>query len=668
MARQSQERYLLRTLPLERVRAAFARHFRFLLNTSLRTKVLVPVIGCMAALIATTMLVVNERVASQFEQQARETLTTANAEFLNLQKTRSEDLLLRFRNLPNEPRYRAAFQLGDAPTLHEPLADLLEEQGSDIVFYTSAAKRILAGEQRDPAMPALLFQAAATSAMEHALAGQPAVDTVVVGERLYHVVSIPVDVPGEVIGALTLGLEIGNAEAQKFSELTHSQIALLAGGRVVASTLSGGNAQIAGIYAACRNENSQSGPPRLKQVLRDAEHYFAMAGTFESMARDKTLGYVLLSSYEKPLHALQETQRLLLTASFCAIFIGAAIVWWVIRKTTQPLRDLRASVEAVGRGDLSRRVTFQYQDECGELAEVYNRMAENLKASREQLEKAHAEVVESSRLAGMAEIAAGVLHNVGNVLNSINVASSMVTESVKSSKSTTLGKVVSMLREHETDLGDFLTQDPKGKQVFGYLDALSEVLVKEQEAVLRELAQIQQGTRHIEEIVRAQQSYAKVSSVVEILKVSDVVSDALKMSVTGKNGMQIVKEIPENLTVTVEKHKVLQILVNLMRNAKQACDGSATEVKKLTVCATNSGDFIRISVSDNGIGIEPQNIGRIFSHGFTTKKDGHGFGLHSSAATASQLGGALRVNSDGPGKGATFTLELPAKAPPRQHG
>jgi signal transduction histidine kinase len=558
--------------------------------------------------------------------------------------------------------------LGDPLTLHQPLADLLEEQGSDSVFYTSAAKRILASEKRDPAMPTSLFQAAATPAMEHALVGQPSVDTVVVGERLYHVVSIPVDVSGEVIGALTLGLEIGNADAQKFSRLTHSQIALLAGGRVVASTLSGANAEIAGIYAASRNENSQSGPPRLKQVLRDAEHYFAMAGTFESMASDKTLGYVLLSSYEKPLHALHETQRLLLTASFCAIFIGAAIVWWVIRKTTQPLRDLRASVEAVGRGDLSRRVTFQYQDECGELAEVYNRMAENLKASREQLEKAHAELVESSRLAGMAEIAAGVLHNVGNVLNSINIASCMVTESVKSSKAANLGKVVSLLREHETDLGHFLTQDPKGKQAFGYLATLSEILIKEQEAVVRELAQIQQGTKHIEEIVRAQQSYAKVSGVLETLKVSDVVSDALKMSVTGKNSIQIVKEIPENLTVTVEKHKVLQILVNLMRNAKQACDGSAAEVKKLTVCATNGGDFIHISVSDNGIGIAPQNIGRIFSHGFTTKKEGHGFGLHSSAATATQLGGVLRVNSDGIGKGATFTLEIPAKIPPGQHG
>lgn len=643
-------------------------HFRFLLNTSLRTKVLVPVIACMVALIATTVFVVDQRVTKQFEQQANETLTTANAEFLNLQQTRSEDLLLRFHNLPNEPRYRAAFQLGDPATLRQPLADLLAEQGSDFVFYTSAAKQILATEQRDPAISAPAFQAAAAPAMNRALSGHAAVDTVFAGERLYHVVSIPVNVAGESIGALTFGLEIGNAEAQKFSQLTHSQIALLAGGHVVASTLSGAgaSAEIADIYAALRNDSTSSASPRVNEVLWGGEHYFGMAGAFKSLTSDKTPGYVLLSSYEKPLYAFRQTKLVLLIASLCAIFLGSAIVWWVIRKATQPLLDLRESVEAVGRGDLSRRVSIKYQDECGKLAEVYNRMAENLKESGEELEKAHAELVESSRLAGMAEIASGVMHNVNNVLTSINIASSLVTESVRHSKAANLGKVVALFREHQGDLGQFLTQDPKGQQAFGYLGALSDHLIKEQEALIGELAQIQQGTKHIEEIVRAQQNFAKLSGLVETLKVTDVIGDALKMSVTGKNGLQVVKEIPEDMTVTVEKHKVLQILVNLMRNAKQACDASPAKVKTLTIRATNGGDFVHLAVSDNGVGIDPANMNRMFSHGFTTKKDGHGFGLHSSAAAAKELGGALRVNSDGLGKGATFTLDLPIKPVPAE--
>ena len=644
-------------------------YFRSMLNTNLRTKVLVPVIGCMAALIATTVFVVNTQVTQQFEQQARETLTTANAEYLDLQKTRSEDLLLRFRNLPNEPRYRAAFQLGDPPTLHQPLADLVGEQSADIVFYAASTKRILASEKRDPAVSTSAFESSAMPATAQALMGQATVDTVLAGDRLYHVVSIPVFVESELIGALTLGLEIGNAEAQKFSQLTHSRIALLADGRVVASTLSrpDANAEIANIYAQLRGHATPSAPALVKQVTLDEEHFYGMAGAFDSLANNRTLGYVLLSSYEQPLRALEQMKHLLLIASLCAIFIGSTIIWWVIRRTTQPLSDLRDSVEAVGRGDLSRRVPVRYQDECGQLAQGYNRMAENLKNSHEQLEKAHAELLESSRLAGMAEIASGVLHNVRNVLTSINIASSLVAERVKNSKSGNVGKVVSLLREHEASLGNFLMQDPKGKQAIDYLGALSEHLVGEQETLVRELAMIQTGTKHIEEILRAQQSYAKVSGVTETLKVADIFSDALKMSVTSKGGLQIIKEIPEDLTVTVEKHKVLQILVNLIRNAKQACEGTSAAVRTVTLHASNGGDFVHLAVSDNGIGIDPQNVGRIFSHGFTTKKEGHGFGLHSSAATAKQLGGALRVNSEGLGKGATFTLDLPIKPLPAQH-
>jgi len=250
---------------------------------------------------------------------------------------------------------------------------------------------------------------------------------------------------------------------------------------------------------------------------------------------------------------------------------------------------------------------------------------------------------------------------VRNVLTSINIASSLVTESVKNSKAVNLKKIVALLREHEVNLGEFLTKDPKGQQAMIYLGALSEHLVQEQEKLIKELGMIQEGTKHIEDIVRAQQSYARVSGFTETLKVGDVIQDALKMSVPSKGSVQIVKEIPEDLVVTVERHKMLQILVNLMRNAKQACDGSPDDAKRLTIRATNGDDFIHVAVSDTGMGIDPKNLDRIFSHGFTTKKDGHGFGLHSSAAAARQLGGALRVSSEGVGKGATFTLDLPVK-------
>lgn len=637
---------------------------RNLLNASLRTKVLVPVTVCMAVLIALSLLIVNRRVSQQFQDDGRQNLTTADSEFRFLQKNRSDDLLARFRHLPNEPRYRAAFQLGDAPTLHQPLSDLLGEQGADIVFYATGSGKVLATEKSDPAISSEEFETAAALATRRALDGQETVDTVRAGRRLYNVVSIPVYVDSGLIGALTLGLDIGDSEAQKFSLLTHSQIALVAGGQVVAATLSGPdvNAQSLEIFTNLP-ASSEAGelPEHLKQIEVEGQHYFGLPGHFESLAGDGSLGYVLLSSYEPSLRALQSTQRMLLAVSLCAILLGAAIVWWLTSKATRPLRELRDSVEAVGRGDLSRQVEVKSADECGELALVYNRMTENLRRSGEQLEKAHAEVVESSRLAGMAEVATSVLHNVRNVLTSVNIASSLMAEGLKRSKAGNLAKIVVMLEEHRDNLGSFLTNDPEGAQVIDYLRQLSSHLEGEQTAILGGLAQLQKGIEHIMDIVKAQQSYAKISGTAETLKAADLVEDALKMNSIRKGAIQVTKEISPDLSVTVEKHKALQILVNLIRNARQSCETSSAPTKTISVRGSNGGDYVRISVTDNGVGIAPGNLNRIFAHGFTTKKDGHGFGLHNSLMVAKEMGGDLRVQSEGPGKGATFTLELPLK-------
>src|SRR5580692_9627208 len=336
---------------------------RAMFDASFRTKVLVPVVFCMVALIAVTVFVVNRRIAQQVETEARNTLTTANAVFRNLQLVRTKNLRLRFQSLPNEPRYRAAFQRGDALTLHEPLNDLLNEQDVDVVFYAPTADKVLDSEERDPIIPLLAFETAAKPAVTQALQRQETVDTVRVGERLYDVVAIPVyDAEHVQIGVLTFGSEISDAEAQEFSQLTHSQIALLAGGHVVASTLSGtdANEQFASMFKNSTSGNdSRDSTVNLNKILLDGQHYFGVGGQFESLSGDKTLGYVLLSSYEQSFRALQTTQQVLLEVSLFSILLGAAIVWFLINKVTQPLRELRDSAEAVSRGDFTRRVTVR---------------------------------------------------------------------------------------------------------------------------------------------------------------------------------------------------------------------------------------------------------------------------------------------------------------------
>jgi len=286
---------------------------------------------------------------------------------------------------------------------------------------------------------------------------------------------------------------------------------------------------------------------------------------------------------------------------------------------------------------------------------------EERRQMQQEVERAHQELLEISRMAGMSEIATNVLHNVGNVLNSVNISAALARESVKKSKLGNLAKLTALLKEHEHDLGTFITSDHKGRQVLSYLAKLSEHLQADQKATIQELDSLRTNVEHINEIVAMQQNYAKISGVKEIVNVHSLVEDSLRMNLGAldRHGVQVIRDFQKVPPINVEKHKILQILVNLLRNAKYACDDSGRTDKRLTVRVANGDGRLKISVMDNGVGIPPENLTRVFNHGFTTRRDGHGFGLHGGALAARELGGSLTVHSDGLGKGATFTLELP---------
>jgi signal transduction histidine kinase len=283
------------------------------------------------------------------------------------------------------------------------------------------------------------------------------------------------------------------------------------------------------------------------------------------------------------------------------------------------------------------------------------------KQAEAKLQDAHRDLVKTSRQAGMAEVATSVLHNVGNVLNSVNITTELITENLRRSRVAYVARVVALMRQ-QPDLGQFMTRDPKGQQIPDYLEQLGKHLAEEQAAFVRDLASLKNNIDHIKNIVAMQQGYAKVSGATEIVKVTDLVEDALRIDVSEleRHGVQLVRDYAADIPgITVDKHKVLQILVNLIRNARHACDDSGNEQKRLTVQVRQVANRVRIAVTDNGVGILPENLTRIFNHGFTTRKSGHGFGLHSGALAAKETGGLLTAHSDGPGKGATFTLELP---------
>jgi len=288
-----------------------------------------------------------------------------------------------------------------------------------------------------------------------------------------------------------------------------------------------------------------------------------------------------------------------------------------------------------------------------------------IKEAEAKLNEVHRQLVDASRQAGMAEVATSVLHNVGNVLNSVNVSTAIIDDKVRKSKVASLSKVTALLESHKDNLGDFFSNDPKGKQLVDYLNSLATHLAQEQDDILKEAAALTENVRHIKEIVTMQQNYARTFGVVESLPVADLVDDALRLNSGAvlRHNIKVIREFADVPPILTEKHKVLQILVNLIRNAKHACDDSEKSDKQITLRIANGDGRVKISVIDNGIGIPSENLTRIFNHGFTTRQNGHGFGLHSGALAAKELGGSLIAASDGPGCGATFILELPVDGP-----
>jgi PAS domain S-box-containing protein len=283
------------------------------------------------------------------------------------------------------------------------------------------------------------------------------------------------------------------------------------------------------------------------------------------------------------------------------------------------------------------------------------------KEAETRLAVAHKELLELSRQAGMAEVATSVLHNVGNVLNSVNVSCSVVADRVRNSRVGSVAKTAALLDKHSHDLAAFVS-DPSGRKLPAYLAKLAEQLSAERADVLQELQLLANNIDHIKQIVAMQQSFAKFSGVTETILLTDLVEDSLRMNEgsLANHSIQVIREYSKVPQIAIEKHKALQILINLVRNAKHACDDSGRPDKQIIMRVTAGQDCVRVAVIDNGVGIPPANLTDIFAHGFTTKQDGHGFGLHSGALAAREMGGSLTVHSAGTNTGATFVLELPA--------
>jgi C4-dicarboxylate-specific signal transduction histidine kinase len=292
---------------------------------------------------------------------------------------------------------------------------------------------------------------------------------------------------------------------------------------------------------------------------------------------------------------------------------------------------------------------------------VHDRTVE-LAASLEALRKAQDQLVSTARGAGMAEVAAGVLHNVGNVLNSINVSAHVTDEALKTCRVANVRKAADMLAGAKSDLPAFLATE-RGKLLASYLCEATANMTTAHERACAELEHLKTSVEHVRVIVSTQQTYAHASAQhVETFDLADLVTSAIRLGT--RHAITIANRVPAGIAMTTDKHRLMQILLNLISNACHAVSAApTTSSREVAIEATASDGNVAIRVVDHGVGIDGETFKKLFRHGFTTKRDGHGFGLHSSAIAATELGGGIRAESEGRGRGATFVLEIPLSLP-----
>lgn len=345
-----------------------------------------------------------------------------------------------------------------------------------------------------------------------------------------------------------------------------------------------------------------------------------------------------------------------------SIIVVVGISWTVVFRAM--LKSEKGLVE-------SHRELCQQADELmranSELEHTNERLSSEVESralAEAKQRELHEELMGKSRQAAMAELATGVLHNVGNALNSVNVAANFAVDQVAKCHMADLGRVTELVDEHKASLSTFFTTHERGKLVLPFLEQLAATLTNEQEELLATLRELDQKVEHVKQIVRAQQTQARVSGETTDFELSDLLETELAsvQDSMRNHEIELVRDYEQVPTVYSDKHKVLQIVGNLVRNSVRALIDSEQSAKRLTVRIASLEDgLLQVEVEDNGVGIDEETLGKMFQYGFTTKQDGHGFGLHHSMKAAKELGGAMRVHSDGPGLGARFTLELPIK-------
>jgi two-component system, NtrC family, sensor kinase len=599
------------------------------LKFNFQAKVLIPVAGVLVLFFVATMWLLSLRMQNQLRSEATESLMTAQEVFRKSLSIRAQNLEAQINPLCNQPNFMPMFkkvvQLNDEKTLQDYLRDMLDSVTSDAkaALFTTGDGKLFAATNVHSTINLRLLHAASVPSIDKALKeAQPEVDVVQSGSGLFNVVSVPVFGPPpqhEVLGVLTMAMDLGEAIAD-FKLDPHSQLVFIANDHIIKSTLGDAenDSKLLSFYIDMLNRRGEAADAQFPK-----EHYVGVAGRFPQLGGNGNAGYLLLASYDFNWAEFQQTRQLLIIIGSFGALIGAVLVWLIVRRATQPLRDLRNSAEAVSRGDFSQRIEISTTDEFGELSKSFNHMTENLQRSISELEQTveklkttQAQLVQSEKLSAIGEFVAGIAHELNNPLTS----------------------------------------------VIGFTELLKSSDVSDQTRA--SLRHISSSAERCQKIVKSLLSFARQHAPerkpVNVNAIVDAVIEILAYELRTSN-IKVTTDLDPNLPGAIgDMHQLQQVFLNMVNNARQAIESHRAS-GNIHITSHAEGDVIRVRFLDDGPGISPENLKKLFTPFFTTKPvgKGTGLGLSVSYGMIKEHGGNISVDSIH-GKSTTFTIELPA--------
>lgn len=284
------------------------------------------------------------------------------------------------------------------------------------------------------------------------------------------------------------------------------------------------------------------------------------------------------------------------------------------------------------------------------------------KQAEKELKRVQEKLIERAHRAGMADVADGTLHNIGNILNTVNTCSHLIEEQLNQKGLRSLEKANELLRQNKDNLDEFILKDPKGRKLFQYYLEVEKVLKSEKTAMEENISRLKNSIAAITDIISTQQAYAVKGGNLDRVNLKNVVEAALVMQSESirNNHIDVKKQLDEVPDMYLQKGKLLHIFINLLRNAKDALLNNPEDQRYILLKLQRKEEGVEFQIEDNGNGISEMDLERIFGHGFTTKPDGHGFGLYSCKTYMREMGGQIHAESSGRGSGSRFSLIFPS--------